>query len=150
MTRQTRRWILIADVAMARVVEVQEPDKELHTLANLVFRNNAACARQLISDRPDRMDDIRGEGYHAMIRPSDSMLEKRFAQTVLDEIASHIDDDAFDRFIVVASPEMLSHLRCTMPSVLLERLEQEVARDLTDVPANALPAVLGETLASVH
>ncbi|MCB1472544.1 MAG: host attachment protein [Rhodobiaceae bacterium] len=152
MPRPIRRWILIADASRARVVEVLGASGDPQTLANLVFRNDVKKAQDIMADRPGRTFDSAGKGRHAMVDSSDPVgeAERRFAASVLSEIESHASDDAFDRFVVVAPPSMLHHLRREMPQRLAERLEREIDKDLTHVPTDGLVKALGSEVFPLH
>lgn len=152
MSRPIRRWILIADASRARVVEVVGSSGEPQTLANLVFRNDVKSLQDIMADRPGRSFDSAGKGRHAMVDSSDPVAEgeRRFAEVVLTEIESHVGDDEFDRFLVVAPAKMLHHLRQAMPHTLADRLESEIDKDLTHIPTEGLVKALGESVFRLH
>ncbi|MDH3739030.1 MAG: host attachment protein, partial [Alphaproteobacteria bacterium] len=113
------------------------------------FQGENLHNRDIMSDAPGRAFDSAGQGRHAMERPSDP--QRLNQQAFAHEIAAHIDkgveNNKFDRLVVVAAPQMLGELRQNLSDAAKAKVSGELSKDLTHLPLHKLPRHLGEIIA---
>ncbi len=137
-------WVIIADGAKARIFEYQGQHLPLKTIQELTHINK--LSQDLVSSDRGRMSDHGSGQRTALERPSDPHeYEKHvFAMELRDYLKKH--SKKAERLILVAAPKMLGELRQLLPDTVRKRITDEIAKDLTNIPAPELPKHLQEVL----
>lgn len=142
-------WFLLANGANGRIVENRGVGKGIAPVENMVFRTDVKHAGDILADRPGRVFDSGGAGRHSMEYGSDPVreIEKQFATTLCTTLAEARAAKKFDRLVVVAAPQTLGDLRAVMDADVKNSVHAEIAKDLTHVPDQELPAHLDKVIA---
>lgn len=134
--KATRTWVLIADGARARILENNGPGHGLHEVGGHEFSSNHAATHDLVMDRQGRSHSSVGPGRSAIEAHSDPhrQLKMKFAHLLADVLARSLEQNAYDRLIIVASPVTLGDLRSAISDHVKAKIAGEVAQDLTKMP----------------
>jgi protein required for attachment to host cells len=145
-----RTWVLIADGARARVLESHGLGQGLIANDRLVFEGDHGATHDLVSDREGRSYSSRGPGRSAIDARTDPHreLKRSFAHHLADVLAHELDENAYDRLIIVAAPVTLGDLRSALPQKVAARVSAEVAKDLTKLPNDEVSRHLDGVLTS--
>lgn len=127
-------WLIAANRTRARILEVRalnETPREAAVFVNPVARTHE---RDLDSDAAGRFygKGERQQGHAAA--PSEDFSDReteRFVNDVRDHLERGRNEHRFERLWVIASPAVLGLLRRACPKPLQQRVEFEVAKDLT-------------------
>lgn len=147
--KPVRTCILVADGAHAQVFLNEGPDKGIVELDEYKQNIDLKPSREIDADKQGRAFDSGGEGRHAMEPPTDS---KRHAkQEFHRELASRIETDLstgkFDRLVLVAPPATLGDLRQSFSKNAADKIQGEIAKDLTKASPTELLLQLGKVMA---
>ena len=134
--KPTRTWVLIADGARARILENNGPGHGLTAMDGLVFHGDHSATHDLVSDREGRSYSSHGPGRSAIDSRSDPHrdLKTKFAHQLADVLARGIDQNSYDRLIIVAPSVTLGDLRAAISDHVRAKVVGEVAQDLTKIP----------------
>jgi|JI6StandDraft_1071083.scaffolds.fasta_scaffold142652_1 protein required for attachment to host cells len=142
--------IVVADAARARLFTFKREDERdpapvLRERADLVSNERRLRDAELYTGGQSSSRTPGGHGF-AVDDHRDGHAEetdRRFAQVVIEQLASLASETACPRVALVASPRFLGHLRAHAGALRGLAIE-EVARDLTREPAPRLREHLGE------
>ncbi|MHA1559397.1 MAG: host attachment protein [Alphaproteobacteria bacterium] len=142
-------WILIADGTRAKIVANPGPGRGLQEVPGQSLEASNLLGRDIMADRPGRTHDRFGPASHAMEPTSDPRrLEKnRFAAALADSLHKSLEQKAFERLVLVASPAMLGDLRAAISASVAGVVTGEIPKDLTQLPVRDLPKHLETVLA---
>lgn len=142
--------MLIADGARARVLENDGPNRGLTAIEDLVFQGDHSATHDLVSDREGRSYSSHGPGRSAIDSRSDPHrdLKTKFAHKLADVLAHGLEQNAYDRLVIVASPVTLGDLRTAISDRVRAVVVGEVAQDLTKIPNSEVAEHLKEVLTS--
>lgn len=137
-------WILIADGAQAKVFEHKGPGKGLRIIEDLQFEQEPLQAREIMADRPGSSigsQGVRssGGGVEYSSDPV-AVRERRFVESVAEELEKRLQKGAFERLIVAAAPTALGDLRPAFSKNLRDTIVAELPKDLTNIPTPKLEA----------
>lgn len=134
--KPTRTWILIADGARARVLENDGPNHGLKAIEGFEFEGDHSATHDLVRDREGRSFSSHGHGRSAIDARSDPHrdLKTTFAHRLAEVLAKGLEQKAYDRLIIVASPVTLGDLRTAISAQVRAVVMGEVAQDLTKIP----------------
>jgi protein required for attachment to host cells len=134
--KPTRTWVLIADGARARILENNGPGHGLTALEGLVFHGDHSATHDLVSDREGRSYSSHGPGRSAIDSRSDPHrdLKSKFAHQLADVLARGINQNSYDRLIIVAPSVTLGDLRAAISDHVRAKVVGEVAQDPTKIP----------------
>ncbi len=143
-----RTWILIADRTRARIVKNTGPGRGVEADPNLVFRSEHRKLQEIMADKPGRGFDFVGKGRHAMEYGFDAVREDElhFLQSLAERLEKEAMADAYDRLILVAPPRALGDLRPFLSKPVKNRVHDEIAKDLTQLPNDRLADHLSDTI----
>ena len=134
-------WILIADGATAKVFEHSGPGKGLKAIDGLMFEQEPLRASEIMADKQGRsFSSGSAFGRSAMEYSSDpvAVRERRFVESVAEELERKHQQHAFDRLIVAAAPTALGDLRPALSKGLKHTILAELPKDLTNLPTPQL------------
>ena len=146
--KPVRTWIVIADGARARIVKNAGPGRGVETDPELVFRSEHHKLQEIMADKPGRGFDSVGKGRHAMAYGADAVREdeRHFLQSLAARLEKEALADAFDRLILIAPPRALGDLRPFLSKPVRNRIYEEIAKDLTQLPNDRLANHLADTI----
>ncbi len=146
--KPVRTWILIADGARARIVKNTGPGRGVEADSNLVFRSEHRKLQEIMADKPGRGFDSVGKGRHAMAYGTDAVREdeRYFLQGLAERLEKEALADAYDRLILIAPPRALGDLRPFLSKPVRNRIHEEIAKDLTQLPNDRLAVHLADTI----
>ena len=127
--KPVRTRILIAGGARARIVINDGPGHGIQSVKGMDFKPEASN-----SERPDMKD-----------MPQEH--KRRFACELGEQLEQKLQDNAFDRMIIFAAPSMLGELRSSLSSHIMNKVVEQVPKDLTHIPNKDLPKHLENVLA---
>ena len=133
MNKHRRTWILVADGARARIL--MHDGQEIQPVALKSFEGDRRPSRDIGSDKPGRTFESADGSRHGYAPRVDwHTYEKHlFARRMVAVLEDASKRDAFDELIVVAPPKALGELRAALGANLQNRLQGEVAKDLTNL-----------------
>jgi protein required for attachment to host cells len=143
MMKAKTTWILIADGAQAKVFEHKGPGKGLQIIEGLQFEQEPLQAREIMADRPGNSIGSQGARNSGGVEYSSdpvAVRERRFVESVAEELEKHLQKGEFERLIVAAAPTALGDLRPAFSKNLRETIVAELPKDLTNIPTPKLEA----------
>lgn len=146
--RAKTTWIIIADGAHARIARHQGPGSGIVAALDHEFAAPHAPTRDFVSDRPGSYPDRGALGTHRFAPRTDRHEHEKalFATDIGAVLNKAAEDRAFDRLILVASPEALGHLRAALNDHARALVTAEIAKDLTHVPMHGLAEHLRDVI----
>lgn len=104
-------WYLVADGARARLFKTDRIDGDLEETDVYINEDGRLENKDFDRDRPGR----RSQGKHRSAMGDDDgpreHEEKKFAKRLAEMLDDAYDNDAFDRFSIIAAPKMLGHIK---------------------------------------
>src|SRR5690606_36315101 len=98
--------------------------------------------REQGADKPGRLDDV-GMGRSTVEQTDWHEIEKtRFASALAEKLRAWALDGRFDHLVLVADPSTLGELRSRLHPKVKSALEGEIAKDLTNLPVDAIEKAL--------
>lgn len=137
-------WIVIADAGTVRIVANDGLGKGLygHSTDGLV-----APAVTALSDAPGMTNAPVGPNRGGISDPDlKGQAAASFATTIIAYLEEARRDARFQRLVLIAPPAMLGLLRQRLSAPLREVLRADIAKDLTHVPLDDLPAHLEDVM----
>jgi protein required for attachment to host cells len=134
-------WLVVADGQRATVYHNSGPGKGLEIIPGMGGHQEVPKSSEIISDAPGRTQGF-GGGNAAMAPRNDphELEEKRFTETLANEVNRAALDKQFDRLILAAPPRTLGILRKSLSSHATDRVIAELDKDLTKVSRDDLAA----------
>ncbi|ADP71797.1 Host attachment protein [Rhodomicrobium vannielii ATCC 17100] len=140
-----RTYILIADGARARLLLSEGRTKALTEVPSSDERQTLKPDHELERDRPGRVHESANVSRHAIERPDLHQVEKeKFAVALAAKLDKRLENDEFDRLLVVAAPETLGVIRTALSEKLRAVVLGEVPKDLTKVPNGSVREYIGD------
>ncbi len=137
--KPTRTWIVIADGSRAHILLNEGPNKAVSFVPGTDFRHGTPPNRDIYADRPGRTHESAGVSRSAVERNDAHAQQKQeFVQTLIALLKEKLSKKEFDRWILVAPPEILSDFRQNFDHTLKDALAGEVAKDLTRIPIDKI------------
>lgn len=142
MPKKKIRWVVVADGAHARILLAEAG--RMTVLRELRSAEARLPSRELVSDKPARVQDSAGPGRHSVEPKTDPHQKKKqqFALDVADEINRAAGRKEFDALVLVAPARTMAELRGALEAPARERLTAELVKDLTKVAPHDLAAHL--------
>ncbi len=141
-------WIVIADGTKAHIFVNEGPNKGVQFVPGTDFRQEIPLNRDIYSDRPGRTHESASPARSAIEPPDAQALEKsRFVQRIVAFLKEKQQAKEFDRWVLVAPPEILGDFRQYLSQGLKTTLIGELPKDLTKIPTTEIPSYLADILA---
>lgn len=131
-------WFLVADGARAQIYATEGRSIDLKPVFDHDFAApTRAPGRAMNTDRPGRAFDSAGQGRHAMEPPTDWQTHEKqmFVKSLTAELEKGAESNAYDRLVLVASPEILGYLRDDIGKNAGRLVVAEINKDLTHLDA---------------
>jgi protein required for attachment to host cells len=143
----TITWLLVANRARARILEIQSVDDQPIERAAFVNPAGRAHERDLDSDAAGRFYG-KGEREQAHSANASESLSEHETERFVVDLRAFLDhartEQRFERLWLIAAPALLGQLRNAFSKPLRQRVELEVDKDLTtDTPGEILRRALG-------
>ncbi|MGY8527333.1 host attachment protein [Paracidovorax citrulli] len=146
-------WVLVADEAIARILEGQKPGEELKPVHELTDPAAHAEGADLRRDAYGRRagsgtDQSRQNSQHHLLGPSSvtssageeqqHLEAEAFARRVAEFLAESRQQGRYDELRIAAAPRFLGQLRKALPSQVTDAVVEEVNKDLIHMQAREL------------
>lgn len=142
----SKTWILVASRARARLFEFDQEQRDLTEKEDFLNPEGRAPAGSRGENRPPRTFDRTGSARHA-IEPHTEPATKA-AENFARQLASVLEDGhvqhRFEHLMLIATPDLLGHLRPCMPPPLRECVRREVGKDMTQAGPEAIWDIVTE------
>lgn len=132
--RPARIWILVADGEKARFLASEKRNEDpVAAMPDMTVLNPPT--REQGTERPGRVHESVGARRSAYEPPTDMhrQAKRDFAKAIAETLLTKTRENAFDKLIVVAPPEMLGDLRSVLTPETRARLLGERAKDYTEL-----------------
>jgi protein required for attachment to host cells len=141
-------WVVIADSSRARIFTVDKPLSPLQELETLTHPQARLHEQDLTTDLPGRAFDSTGEGRHAMGQNTSPKEQEslKFAKRVADRLEAARIDGHYGKLVIAAAPRFLGQLRQHLSTTTTALIAQEIAKNLTQHPADEIRQHLPERL----
>lgn len=137
-------WVLVADEAIARILQRQKPGDELESVKELTDAAAHADAADLRRDAygrrasgatPSRQNSPHRLRSNANVTSSAGEAElhleaEGFARRVAEYLADALQKQRYDELRIAAAPRFLGLLRKMLPSQVADVVAEEVDKDL--------------------
>jgi protein required for attachment to host cells len=129
--KNNRTWIVVADGSRARILLYTGRKTAIQELPNSDFHDNNPPTRELVTDRPSRVQESAGPSRHA-IEPRIDAHEQR-KERFLEKIATHLgraaERNEFEHLVIVAPASAIGEMRKDLSPLLKKRLYGEFVHD---------------------
>ncbi|MDX6751619.1 host attachment protein [Geminicoccaceae bacterium 1502E] len=140
-------WLVVADGARAKILRVDRAVRRFELVGEMSSSEARRKPSELMTDRQGRAMDAGGVGQRsAMEPPTDPQRheKERFARQLAETLEDALNARKFEKLVLVAAPQALGDLRATLDGRVKERIQEEIAKDLTRENAGELAEHLGE------
>ena len=126
-------WILVADASRARIFTSDSHFRELHETRSFSHTESRLHDQELTADLPGRSINSTGNVRHAMEQNTDPKKQQaiEFAHELAEAIDQARTQNQLSDLIIIASPNMLGHLRQVMSKQSSKLISDEIDQDLT-------------------
>ncbi|MBY4898602.1 host attachment protein [Cupriavidus sp. AU9028] len=146
-------WVLVADEAIARILEGKKPGEELTPVQELTHPAAHAEGTDLRRDAYGRRsgggnDQTRQNTQHHLLGPSSvtasageeqqHLEAEAFARRVAEFLGESLQQRRYDELRIAAAPRFLGRLRKMLPSQVAGVVVDEVNKDLIHMQAREL------------
>jgi protein required for attachment to host cells len=139
--------VLTANGGQATVFGADSPNSALTELKSFDNPLGRADAQDINTDSPGRLRDGLGSANTLSVEVGPQEKEQvRFAKLLAEHLESERQNHAFDRLIIVASPQFLGMLRDKFSTPLSDMVSVEMDKDYTSLRADELRKRLPDLL----
>jgi protein required for attachment to host cells len=133
-------WLVVADGQRATVYHNSGPGKGLEIIPGMGGHQEVPPSREIMSDAPGRNRGAGASGAAPMDAGTNphELEERRFTESLAEEVNRAALDKQFDRLILAAPPRTLGILRKSLSSHATDRVIAEFDKDLTKVSRDVL------------
>lgn len=136
-------WVVVTDSEKALFLEnvTDHSDPNLDVFDETTQDNPSDRAQS--ANRPGRMNDT-GVNQRSALDDTDwhELAKERFAKDLSDKLYALAHDGAFERLVLVASPQVLGVLRDDMHKEVTDRVVAEIPKTLTNHPLHKIEAIV--------
>jgi protein required for attachment to host cells len=141
-------WVLVADGKRASILSYNGPGHRLTPIPGLAFETELPANRDIMSDKPGRVQESGYSGRHSVETPDYHRIEKVvFAQHLAHRLDAAIESGECKRLVLVAPPQTLGELRMALTPKAREHVIGEVHKDLTHLNPQDVATHLEKVLA---
>ncbi len=133
-------WVIAAESGRARILETHAPLGPLREIESLVHPAARNQERELISDKPGRSFDSRGEGRHAMEAKTDAKHQEAitFARQIADRLEQGRIAGEYDELVLVAAPAFLGLLRQNLTDATADLVSKSIDKNVVRLKPEAI------------
>lgn len=151
MTAKT--WILVADECRGRVYQSEGPGTGIRPALNHdIYGCDDEGAAKVNGNGSGRGRAFDRESFAQRLLGFDadrgSNVSGSFTRAVARFLERSMKEEAFDRLVIVAPPQVLGALRGALSSSVRARVASEVSKNLINCSSYELPKHLGPTMAA--
>lgn len=146
MAKRPVTWLVLTDGSRARILRRRDEGPGYDVIEEFESADARVPTREIMSDRPGRVQESAYTGRHAVDARHDAHRERKeaFARELATRLNEAAADDAFDALVLYAAPRTLATLRAALEDVARGKIKAEIAKDLTKVPLADLPRHFAE------
>lgn len=136
-------WVVVADSEKAlflrNLTDQQDPNFEVRDIEE---QDNPSDIEQS-ANRPGRMHDG-GPGHKSAMDDTDwhELAKERFAKDLSDILYEEAHKGAFDKLVLVASPQVLGVLRQDMHQEVTDKIVADIPKTLTNHPVDEIEKIV--------
>jgi protein required for attachment to host cells len=134
--KHKRTWIVVADGAQARILLYTGHESGVRQLPNSDFREFHPPTRELVTDRPARVQESGSATRHAIEPRTDAheQRKERFLAQLTSRLERAAQNNEFEHLVVVAPAPAMGELRKDFSPLLKQRLHGEFVHDYVHQP----------------
>jgi len=136
MPRHPKIWVVMADGGHAKIATHAEGVPGYGLVAEFDSADAHHLTRDLVSDRPGRVQESAYSGHHAVEPHSDPHETRK--RDFMRWLAAHLNERSaakdFDQLILFAPPKRLHELREALDAGAAKKIKHASAEDLTKLP----------------
>lgn len=146
MIRRPVSWFVLTDGSRARIVKRRAEGPGYEVVEELESPDARVPSREIMSDRPGRVQESAYTGHHAVEVRHNAHRERKdaFARELAHRLNKAARDHLFDTLVLYAAPRSLAVLRESLADVARDKIKAEIPKDLTKVPVADLPRHFAE------
>jgi protein required for attachment to host cells len=146
MAKRPVTWFVLTDGSRARILKHRAEGPGYEVLEEFESPDARVPSREIMSDRPGRVQESAYTGHHAVDARHDAHRERKdaFARQLAHRLNEAATDSLFHALILYAAPRTLAILRETLEDAARDKIKAEVPKDLTKVPLADLPRHVAE------
>jgi protein required for attachment to host cells len=136
-------WVVVADsekvLFLRNLTDQQDPNFEV---TDVEAQDNPSD-REQSANRPGRMHDG-GPGHKSAMDDTDwhELAKERFAKDLADMLYADAHKGAFEKLVLVASPQVLGVLREEMHQEVASKVVAEISKTLTNHTVNDIEKIV--------
>ncbi|MEL6884651.1 MAG: host attachment family protein [Pseudomonadota bacterium] len=136
-------WVVVADSEKAlflrNLTDQQDPNFEV---TDVETQENPSDGAQS-ANRPGRMQDG-GPGHKSAFDDTDwhQLAKERFSKELSDILYAEAHKGAFDKLVLVASPQVLGTLRSDMHKEVTDKIVADIPKTLTNHPVDEIERIV--------
>lgn len=148
--KNQKTWVLVADAGHARVLIQSSHEPALSLVEGLDIAHPIPKSADMVRDSLPRTFDSAGPNRHAIAPRQDPHRaeKKSFAKELAHILDTGLADNAFDKLVIIAPPQMLGDLRPHLSDTVRKKLEREMHLDLSKAPIDEIARRLDEARAA--
>lgn len=128
------QWVLVANGNSAKIIKIKAHKFNSNDNINLIHQDSKRSTHDLGTDKAGRNFNSSSSSSHAIDNKSD--LHTKAKVDFAEEIAhllnqESINAEGFDELFIVSSPELLGEIRGKLKKNCLDKLKNELNKDLT-------------------
>ena len=125
-------WVLVADGKRATVFSHKGPGRGLTPVPGMNFETDLHANRDILADKPGRVQESAYTARHAMELPDFHRIEKAmFARDIAKRLDAALEARECKRLLLVAPPQTLAELRQALAPKSHNAIIAEIDKDLT-------------------
>jgi protein required for attachment to host cells len=134
--KQKRTWIVVADGSHARILLYTGDKSGVRQLPHTDFHETHPPTRELVTDRPARVQESGGPVRHAIEPRTDAheQRKERFLAQLTSRLERAAENQEFEHLVVVAPAPAMGELRKDFSPLLKQRLYGEFVHDYVHQP----------------
>ena len=135
-----RYWALVADSGKARLLELRRKPYTFQQLSEVISDTRHLSSKELVSDSSGRVYNTQGPGTHGMQPRTDphDLAEEQFASGLAKKLTTAASQGRYEHLVLIADARTLGRLRRGMGKAASDRILEERALNLSNVPLQAL------------
>lgn len=156
MQQNNVTWVVISDASRARIFQAADQGQDFRLVKELEHPESRAQARELVTDRPGRVQQSGGPSGHSISGnsskgnraglepPTDpkTVEHQVFARKIATELEHALNRNQYSYLILAAGPQFLGMLRDTVHEQVRKHITASVDKDYTHMDVRELQSRL--------
>lgn len=129
--KRKRTWIVVADGSRGRILLYTGHESGVRQLPHTDFHEAHPPTRELVTDRPARVQESNSAVRHAIEPRTDAheQRKERFLAQITSRLERAAENKEFEHLVVVAPAPAIGELRKNFSPLLKQRLHGEFVHD---------------------